>query len=333
MTITITIIFQKIYILKDIMAIIFQFKGIKVIMDSIQLKLAKTEKDGIVDQGFRDYMRSVNYSPITKHQYDLKSRRLIKYLTAKQQPRELSQDTINSFLAMMQSNRNPNNMGFIKALMKAYDPRGKLDILIPQTQGRRQREEDKVHHKFLEKEQVDTLIHSITNGHIKLMIKLYTETGLRATELLLWDANNPKCKIDWQKRIIHGVGKYGKTFHQPFSNQTSVWLRAWINEVHRRKHDVKQPFLFYKPNGEPYKNQHGALWKRINKACKKINFPEHVHPHRFRHFVGHYLRVGIGMDLEQIRKYLRHTKLETTQIYSSATDEELYEKMNKEVFK
>ena len=51
-----------------------------------------------------------------------------------------------------------------------------------------------------------------------------------------------------------------------------------------------------------------------------------------RHSLGHHLRANLKWDLKQIQVKLRHSKLETTGIYTDASKEEVREKMEKEMF-
>lgn len=289
--------------------------------------------DKAIDEQFELYMQTASYSEVTKHLYRCRFRQLANYMKRLNRQFIIDQNLVNHYFAMLKNSRNPGAIGFIKAYLKCYDPDNELKIRLPKILGRRVIEEDKVRHTFLEGKDIANLLKYVIDPQLRIMIRIYAETGLRATELLDWSAYSPQCRIDWQRRVISGVGKYGKPYNQPFSTKTAVELKSWILFLKTKTNlDYKTPFKFYCRKGTPYANQHGALWKRLDKICRQRQL-QHIHPHMFRHFVGHNLRIKHQFDLEQIRKYLRHTKLETTKIYASATDEELYEKMNEEVFK
>ena len=79
------------------------------------------------------------------------------------------------------------------------------------------------------------------------------------------------------------------------------------------------------------KDQGNRFWEMLRDSAEEAGFHK-VHPHRIRHSLGRFLRLK-GFDMEQIRVKLRHDSLNTTQIYTQATLDEVHKKEDEELFK
>ena len=78
----------------------------------------------------------------------------------------------------------------------------------------------------LTKEQVELLIDKAHFVRDKAIISLFTDSGLRLSELL-----NIKLRdINWQSRIIKVLGKSNKEAYAPFGSLTEQYLRLWLDE-------------------------------------------------------------------------------------------------------
>lgn len=231
------------------------------------------------------------------------------------------------FLRTLRRNKSYSNPA-IKAFLRGYlgcyraDLReARIHIDIPRIP--RKGSITKVH-KFLTKQDIDTILSTIKHKQLKVMIRIYFETGLRASEVL----NLKLSDINLLERRIKGVGKRDIPFDEPISKTTCAWISSWLGMC---KHP-EYPFRFWKrTREEEIKNQSFALWYRMRKECEKIGFPG-VHPHRLRHSLGYYLRADMGFDLSEIKEKLHHKDISTTQIYSPATKEVVDEKIRREVF-
>ena len=78
----------------------------------------------------------------------------------------------------------------------------------------------------LTKEQVEMLIEEAGSIRDKAVISLFTESGLRLSELL----NIKLCDIDWQSRTIKVLGKGNKEGYAPFGKLTEQYLKLWLND-------------------------------------------------------------------------------------------------------
>jgi site-specific recombinase XerC len=76
----------------------------------------------------------------------------------------------------------------------------------------------------LTQEQVKTLLVNSDNIRDKAIIALFTESGLRLSELTNIMPND----IDWQHRLIKVMGKGRKEAYAPFGELSAGYLRAWL---------------------------------------------------------------------------------------------------------
>jgi integrase/recombinase XerD len=70
--------------------------------------------------------------------------------------------------------------------------------------------------------------------------------------------------------------------------------------------------------------------KEVRKTLQieRVKTRKRVHPHLLRHTVATFL-LERGMPLEQIQKFLGHSKIETTQVYAESTTAMLKESYRK----
>lgn len=219
---------------------------------------------------------------------------------------QYTQDSISRFQSMY---NNGITRAFLRNLLMYANIK---DIEIVKPRGRKK---DKIY-TFLTEEQIKEMISSFPDKE-KYSIWLMWETGLRLQELL----NLTKHDIDLANLYVIGIGKGGKKFQLPISIKFATQMSSYLDNFA----DDDKPFGYPEVKRPEFK-----FWYNLKKLCKGIGI-ENVHPHMIRHALGHSLRVK-GFDLEQIRFQLRHTQLETTKIYMSASAGELENKMRDEMF-
>ena len=206
---------------------------------------------------------------------------------------------------------NPLNKAFLHHYFKCFQlpapniPRATIKTEVDET-------------KFLTNDQIGHIIDN-TTPRTSLAALLFFETGLRRGEFI----NIKIDKIDLENKHIIGIGKGDKRFDVIFSNVSKEQIENWIVICENREY----PFKYDKNLKHPAHK----LWRDMKKECAEIGI-ENVTPHRFRHSLGRYLRVEKKQDLEVIRGILRHSKLETTKIYTKSTKEERENIIKKEIF-
>lgn len=142
-----------------------------------------------------------------------------------------------------------------------------------------------------------------------IMLTLFA-SGLRASELI----HVKMADLDLQNGFVKvWNGKGGKDGIVPLSPPAIEALTTYIREV-RAKHDPDQqcPYLFlsYFHKG-PISRQ--ALFQRL-RAIGRQALGKDVSPHQFRHACATALLKG-GADIRDVQAILRHSDIDTTQIY------------------
>jgi len=266
---------------------------------------------------FKEYLIKAYSNKSTRHQYFMAERRFLRVTRTDY----LDQDSVDKYILEIRKNK-PNffYMAFLKAYLNCYDPDNTLNIKIVKDKSKRPSKPKKPKH--LTHEQIQYLIKK-TSRQVSLLIRIYYETGLRVSELF----NVQKKNIDLKTRHLKGVGKGNKPFSVHFSKKTAYLISLWLDY---RKDNY--PFrIVNKSTGEYYRQQRTSFWYHFKKQTR-IVLGIDAHPHLIRHALGYNLRANQKWDLEQIRTKLRHENLATTQIYSSATIEEIERKEDNELF-
>jgi len=141
----------------------------------------------------------------------------------------------------------------------------------------------------LTKEQVMQLIEYSETVRDKAIIALFTESGLRLSELV---SIAPE-KIDWELRTIRIIGKGRKEAYAPFGDLTEKYLRSWLGT--------------YQPNGNIWGlNQWG-----ISSMLRRLETVTGIqcNPHTFRRTFACLLRKA-GVDVMTIKDLGRWESLE-----------------------
>jgi integrase len=292
-----------------------------------QESIEPTSKD---EQKFKTYLQ-LRYSPSTINQYFKQYKKFVKEYGLK-----AGQEEINHFMItyvygteLEPKSNNPFYKGFITSIVNCF----KIKAKIPKSHRKGQHDKKKKY-KFLTKQEVDLLINKLEQP-FSLVIRLMFETGLRLRELVHCHTaqidleNRTIVSVDQLekelKRVVRGsMGKGNKSFKVKFSTKTANLLDDYLL-VCKNEH---YPFFLGRKNT---KDQGRSFYNQLLFRCKKLGFTN-IHPHRIRHSLGHFLRADAGFDLEQIRVKLRHARLETTQIYTVATDDEVDDLIDKKVF-
>jgi site-specific recombinase XerD len=145
-------------------------------------------------------------------------------------------------------------------------------------------------------EQVLTLIDTCPNLRDKAVISLFTESGLRLSEL----ANIKSSDIDWQNRIIRVLGKGKKEAYAPFGELSAQYLKAWLTE-------------FQPNNGNIWGLNKWGIEEMLKELKKLTSLP--CNPHTFRRTFACLLR-KTGVDTMTIKDLGRWESLEMVQRYT-----------------
>ena len=151
----------------------------------------------------------------------------------------------------------------------------------------------------LTREQVMLLIEQAETVRDKAIIALFTESGLRLSELVSITPAN----IDWELRTIRILGKGRKEAYAPYGELTGKYLKSWLRQ--------------YQPNDSLWGlNQWGivSMLRRLEAVTGIV-----CNPHVFRRTFACLLRKS-GVDTMTIKDLGRWESLEMVQRYTRAVN-------------
>jgi integrase/recombinase XerC len=147
-----------------------------------------------------------------------------------------------------------------------------------------------------------------------LILLLYT-TGLRRSELVGLDTKD----VDFETCQLKVTGKRSKQRIIPFGDELRTALQHYI-EVRNRTVGEANPALFQDKRGKRIDGS--LLYRLVRKHLSRVTTMKKRSPHVLRHsFATALLNHGAG--LESVRRLLGHESLETTEIYTHTTFEQL----------
>ena len=151
----------------------------------------------------------------------------------------------------------------------------------------------------LTREQVLTLQTIADNARDKAIIALFTESGLRLSEL----ANIKPQDIDWDSHTIRVIGKGRREGLAPFGELTERYLRERLAE--------------YEPNGNIWGLNEWGIISMLRRLKASTGLP--CNPHTFRRTFACLLRQA-GVDTMTIKDLGRWESLEMVQRYTRSFD-------------
>ncbi len=125
--------------------------------------------------------------------------------------------------------------------------------------------------------------------------------------------------VNFDRRIIHvRKGKNYKERLVPFSQSSSKILQEWIYDYRPQLiRSQKEANLFIGMTGKVMTG--GSLYGRLKKLVLFVDNPslqkKEIGLHTLRHSIATHLLQN-GMDLQKIQRFLGHSSLESTQIYT-----------------
>jgi integrase/recombinase XerD len=141
-----------------------------------------------------------------------------------------------------------------------------------------------------------------------LLIKTLFQTGARVSEFVNIKVN--ELFFD-EQMILISKAKGGKSRYVPILPELAQELRTHLG-------DRANGHLFETIHATPYSPR--RIQQIIKETADEAKITKRGYPHLLRHSVATTL-LERGMPLEQIQKFLGHSKLETTQIYAESSPE------------
>jgi len=233
-----------------------------------------------------------------------------KFLSKQDKSMEsLTEDDAKAYLAELFENKSKNTIMLAAASLKFLF----REILGKEFSKVKMPKKDKALPAVLTKDEVKSLISGADNEKSRLIISLLYSSGLRVSELvnLKVEDINLNDKTGWVRR---GKGSKDRIF--AISDTLSKDLQAYLQG---REHK----FVFSKD--EPLTTRN--IQKIIFGTKKRAGINKKVTPHTLRHsFATHLLEQGT--DIRVIQSMLGHSSLNTTQIYTHVSSEQIRKVIN-----
>ncbi len=145
-----------------------------------------------------------------------------------------------------------------------------------------------------------------------LLIKALFQTGARVSEF----ANIRVEHLFFDElMILIEKGKGGKSRYVPILSELAQELRTHLG-------DRSTGYIFETNRHMPYSPR--RIQQIVKATAEGAKIEKRVYPHLLRHSVATTL-LERGMPIDQIQKFLGHSKMETTQVYAESTIEMIKE--------
>ena len=152
----------------------------------------------------------------------------------------------------------------------------------------------------------------LDHGEHGLLIKTLFQSGARVSEFV--NVRLMDFFFDEQMLLID-KGKGGKSRYVPLLPELAQELRTHLGER-------RTGYLFETDRHTAYSPR--RVQQIVRAVAERAKLTKRVSPHLLRHSVATTL-LERGMPIDQIQKFLGHSKLETTQIYAESTTEMIKE--------
>jgi len=248
------------------------------------------------------------FSQQTLKMYLFYNQKLLEY--TKKQPEDVTEDDIKDFLAFKYSDDSLSNssIALIKAAIKFFftETLGKKlsDIKTPKKSNKLP--------VVLNRNEIFNLIEKTENIKHKLIIELLYSTGLRLSECVNLKYSN----ID----LSEGIGwvRSGKGSKDRIFIISEIFKKDLLHYIENTKSNTNG-YIFL-VNGKKMSTR--GIQYVIKTAANRAGIEKDVHVHTLRHsFATHLLENGV--DIRKIQKLLGHSNLQTTQIYTQVSSEEI----------
>ena len=148
-----------------------------------------------------------------------------------------------------------------------------------------------------------------------MIIEMFYETGMRLAELIgLDDAD-----VDFQKSLIRVTGKRNKQRFIPFGEELEKSMQAYLSVRNETVANVSGAF-FIRENGE--RMTRSIVGNLVKRNLSKVTTAKKRSPHVLRHTFATSM-LNHNAELGAIKELLGHESLETTEIYTHVTFEDL----------
>ncbi len=244
------------------------------------------------------------FSPLTARNYSFFVEKFLKKTS--KNPEELNEDDAKAYLADLFDSKSKNTIMLASASLKFFY----IEILGKEFSKVKIPKKDKKLPEVLSKDEVRRLIDSADNIKSRLIISLLYSSGLRVSELvnLKIEDLNLQDKTGWVRK---GKGNKDRLF--TISGNLADELKEYL-QIHSKNNG----YIFSKEKPLTTRN----IQKIIKGMRNRANINKKITPHTLRHsFATHLLEQGT--DIRLIQAMLGHASLNTTQVYTHISSEQI----------
>lgn len=227
----------------------------------------------------------------------------------KKEPKDVGEDDVKRFIGLLIKKRmSQNSISLTKAALKFYYSQ----VLNKNVVNFKTPKISKKLPIVLSKDEVKRLLGSAKGEKSKLMMMMLYSSGVRVSELvnLKWNDLEFEEKIGW---VRSGKGRKDRVII--LSENLLEGLRLFVGQK-----KPENEHIFSNKAGMPLTSRN--VQKMVRKTAQRAGINKRVTPHTLRHsFATHLLENGT--DIRKIQELLGHSNLQTTQIYTKVSTEEL----------
>ncbi len=176
--------------------------------------------------------------------------------------------------------------------------------------------------EVLEKEEISGLYTVCKDEQERAILGLFYGCGLRRKEAEMLNLRDVDFRGSWLY-VRSGKGKKRRVI--PLASSLVIDFKKYVydqrplQQTERTKAVDQKAFMLNKA-GRRMKG--GSYWKYFKRLLKKSKVKKVVSLHNLRHSIASHL-LESGMSIEEVRDFLGHDHLETTQIYTRVKTEQL----------
>lgn len=266
------------------------------------------KKDIVLLRKLETELKLRGFSRQTSKMYMFYNTKFLKYI--KKSPEDVTDDDIKEFLAYKMSDHSLSNasIALIKASLKFFytEMLGKNLSLIKTPKA------SKKLPVVLSRKEIRELLDNTGNLKHKLLIELLYSTGLRLSECI----NLKYSDLDLNEGI--GWVRMGKGAKDRIFIISEMFKKDLLGYMEKTGSESKG--YIFSVNGR--KMSPRGVQHVIKVSVERAGIEKDVHVHTLRHsFATHLLENGV--DIRKIQKLLGHSNLQTTQIYTQVSSEEI----------
>ncbi len=248
------------------------------------------------------------FSKQTSKMYLFYNGKFLAYI--KKSPQDVTEDDIKDFLAYNISDQSLSNasIALIKAALKFFY----TEILEKSIYMIKTPKASKKLPVVLSRKEIRDLLDNTENEKHRLLIELLYSTGLRLSECI----NLKYSDLDLDEYI--GWVRMGKGSKDRIFIISGIFKNDLLEYIEKTGADGKG--LIFSVNGR--KMSPRGIQHAIKVSAERAGIEKDMHVHTLRHsFATHLLENGV--DIRKIQKLLGHSNLQTTQIYTQVSSEEI----------